>query len=66
MKKFNNYINWGLLFNGILLLGNITNLLPEIIKGFCVGLGFTLILFGMYSENHDISKVRNYKKIYLG
>lgn len=33
----------GLLFNSIFLLGNCTNLLPELIKGLCVGLGFTMI-----------------------
>lgn len=62
MKKFNNYINFGLLFNGIFLMGNYTNLLPEFIKGLCVGLGLTLIFIGMYSEKHDISKLKNYKK----
>lgn len=62
MKKFNNYISLGLLFNGIFLFGNITNLLPEFIKGFCVGLSFTLIFIGLYAENHDISNLRNYKK----
>ena len=63
MKKFNNYINFGLLFNGILLLGNCTNLLPELIKGLCVGLSFILIFIGIYSEKHDISKLRDYKKM---
>lgn len=62
MKKFNNYINFGLLFNGIFLFSNCFNLLPELIKGLCVGLGFTLILIGIYSENHDISQLKNYKK----
>ncbi len=62
MKKFNNYINFGLLFNGIFLFGNYTNLLPEFIKGLCVGLALVLIFMGVYSENHDISKLRGYKK----
>ena len=65
MKKLNNYTNFGLLFNGIFLLGNSTDLLPEFIKGVCVGLGLILIVIGMYSENHDISKVRSYKKSIL-
>jgi hypothetical membrane protein len=63
MKKFNNYINFGLLFNGILLLGIHTNLIPEFIVGLCAGLGLTLFLIGIYSEKHDISKLRNYKKM---
>ncbi|MCR1949794.1 MULTISPECIES: hypothetical protein [unclassified Clostridium] len=62
MKKFNKYINFGLLFNGVFLLGNYTDLLPEFIKGLSVGLGLTLIFVGVYSENHDISKLRNFKK----
>lgn len=65
MKKFNNYINFGLLFNGIFLFGNCTNLLPEFIKGLCVGLGLILIFIGIYSENNDISKLRAYKKSIL-
>lgn len=62
MKKINNYTKFGLLFNAIFLLGNCTNLLPEFIKGFCVGLALILIFIGIYSENHNISKLRNYKK----
>lgn len=62
MKRLNNYINFGLLFNIIFLLGNCTNLLPEFIKGLCVGLGFTLIFIGIYSETHDVSKIGKYKK----
>lgn len=62
MKKFNNYTNFGLLFNGIFLLGNYTGLLPEFIKGLCVGLALILIFIGMYSQNHDISKLISYKK----
>ena len=62
MKKFNNYINLGLFFNGIFLLGNGLNFLPEFIKGLCCGLGITLILIGMYSEKHDISKIRSLKR----
>lgn len=62
MKKLNNYISLGLLFNSIFLLGNCTNLLPEFIKGLCVGLGFVLIFIGIYSESHQISKLKTYKK----
>ena len=62
MRKINNYTKFGLLFNEIFMLGNCTNLLPEFIKGLCVGLGITLIFIGRYSENHDISKLRSFKK----
>ncbi|GAA0696467.1 hypothetical protein GCM10008904_00480 [Paraclostridium ghonii] len=63
MKKCNNYINFGIFLNGICLLGNHINVLPEFIKGLCFGLSFILILIGIYSENHDISKLRDYKKM---
>ena len=65
MKKFNNYIKFGFLFNSIFLFGNYTDLLHEFISGLCDGLGVVLIFIGIYSEKHDISKVRNYKRKYL-
>ncbi|GAA0086418.1 hypothetical protein UT300007_28580 [Clostridium sp. CTA-7] len=65
MKKLNNYTNWGLLFYVIFLLSNCFNLFPEFIKGLGVGLGFTLIFIGIYSKKHDMSKLRNYKKMLL-
>ena len=65
MKKLNNYIKLGLLFNVIFIIGNYTDIFPEFIKGFLVGFGLTLIFIGIYSENHDISKLKNYKKCML-
>lgn len=62
MKKLNNYINFGLLFNGIGIISNRFNLLPSFIQGLCVGLGLTFIFLGMYAQNHDLAKFRNYKK----
>lgn len=62
MKKINNYFELGLFFNGIWILSNSFNLLPSFIEGLCCGVGLTLILIGMYAQNHDISKLRVYKK----
>ena len=62
MKKFNNYIYWGVFLNGIWLLSIRFNLLPDFIEGFCIGLGLVLVFVGMYSEKHDISRLKNYKK----
>ena len=62
MKKFNNYINLGLLFNGIFLLGNGTNLMPEFIKGFFLGLGIVFIFHGMFLQNHSMLKIRKFKE----
>lgn len=65
IRKLSNYINLGLLFNVIFLFGNYTNLLLEFIKVLCIGLGLILIFIGFYSENHYISKLKNYKKRYI-
>ena len=46
MKKSNNYINFGLLFNGLFLVCNRVDFIPDFFKGFLVGLGITLILIG--------------------
>ncbi|GLC29082.1 hypothetical protein bsdE14_04920 [Clostridium omnivorum] len=62
MKKLNNYICLGLLFNSIFLFSNEFKLFPEFIKGLFAGLGIALILIGVYSERHDLSRLRNYKK----
>lgn len=62
MKKLNNYLVWGLFFNVLFLFTNCFNLFPEFIKGLCVGLGFTLIFIGIYSEKHDLSKLKKRKK----
>ena len=64
MKKLNNYINFGLIFNVIGIISNRFNLLPSFIQGLCVGLGLALIFIGMYAQNHNLDKFRNYKKIY--
>ncbi len=65
MKKRNIYLNFGILFYVIFLITNNFNLAPEFIKGLCVGLGLILMFIGGYSENHDISKIRNIKKSFL-
>lgn len=59
--KNNKYIKWGFLFVVIFMLGNQFNLLPEAIKGLCVGIGFSLIFIGTYSENHSLAKLKNWK-----
>lgn len=61
MKKFNNYLSFGLFFNGIFITSNRYNLLPDFIEGLCAGAGIGLSLIGMYAINHDIYKLRNYK-----
>lgn len=62
MRKLNKYISFGLLINGFWLFSNRFFQLPEFINGFCVGLGITLMLWGAYIENHDVTKIKNFKK----
>jgi hypothetical protein len=62
MKKPNKHICLGLIFNSIFLFSNEFNIFPEFIKGLCVGLGISLIFIGVYSEKHDLSQLKNYKK----
>lgn len=62
MKKLNNYICIGLFFNGLWIVSNRFIVLPEFINGLCAGIGLGFMFLGIYAENHDISKLRNYKK----
>lgn len=62
MRKFNNYICIGLLFNGLGLFSNRFLKLPDFFIGLCFGLGIGLVILGLYIENHDISKIKNFKR----
>lgn len=62
MKKSNNYIGLGIFLNGLWLLSNQFDMFPDFIEGLCVGVGITFILIGMYKENHNINKFKDYKK----
>ncbi|MCF0146971.1 MAG: hypothetical protein HUJ77_01095 [Clostridium sp.] len=62
MKKLNNYIRNGLLIYVLCLLFNQFFQLPEFLNGFFLGLAITLMIWGGYAENHDITKIKNYKK----
>ncbi len=65
MKKLNNYHSFGLIFIAIYLFTNHNSILPDILNGFCLGIGIVLTLIGIYAYNHDISKIRNYKMTLL-
>ncbi len=65
MRKFNEYLKWGLLVNVIWLVSSRFNLLPDFIEGFCVGLGIVLLLNGIYIESHNLKKLKKYKRNFL-
>ena len=62
MKKVNNYIRSGLLVYVIWAFSKRFFQLPEFINGFLLGLAIVLMLSGGYIENHDINKLKNYKR----
>lgn len=62
MKKLNNYIISGLLIYAISLSFNQLLKLPEFLNGFFLGLAIVLMLWGGYVENHDITKIKNFKR----
>lgn len=69
MSNSKKYICYGLIFSGIAFLIRQLDIfyivLPDFIKGFLEGffisLGLILILFGLYYENYNLQKIRNYK-----
>lgn len=67
MRRPNKFMTIGMGILGVILIAK--NGLGVDLPCFIVGLGYglflVLILLGMYSENHDISKLRSYKINFL-
>jgi hypothetical protein len=40
--------------------------LPHAVNGFLSGISIVMFLFGAYSYNHDMSKLRNFKRKLFG
>ena len=62
MRKLNNHISFGLLIYVFWAISKEFFQLPEFINGFCLGLSIVLMLLGAYRENHDITKIKKFKK----
>lgn len=62
MRKLNNYIRFGLLIYAFWMISKEFFQLPEFVNGFCVGLSIVLLLLGAYRENHNINKLKNFKR----
>ena len=62
MRKLNNYIRTGLLTYVFWLFSKQFFQLSEFLNGFCSGLAIALILWGAYIENHNINKLKNFKR----
>lgn len=61
MKNHNIYIYLGILFNSSFLFLNRFNTIPDFIKGLFVGLGIGLMIIGLYSKHHNLSKSKIFK-----
>ena len=62
MRKLNNYICFGLFIYAFWMVSKRLFQLPEFVNGFCVGLSIVLLLLGAYRENHNINKLKNFKR----
>lgn len=66
----NNQKNWclslGLIIIGIVFGVNHFIKLPDIIEGLGIGISLGLELIGLYSTNHDITKIKIFKKNLIG
>lgn len=62
-NQMNGYLAAGLFIVTITLVIKQFAALPEVINGFGLGLGIALELMGVYSINHDISKIKNFKRV---
>lgn len=62
MRKLNNYIHFGLLIYAFWIVSKEFFQLPEFLNGFCAGLSIVLLLLGAYRENHNINKLKNFKR----
>ena len=61
MSKPYRYVSLGVLFNIIGLLLNKLSLLNNLIQGFCIVIGLTLILFGIIFQEYDVIRFFNKK-----
>jgi len=66
LRKLNKFTTIGVIIFAITpLLRGFSIQLPCFINGLILGTGFAFTLMGMYSMNHDISKFKKYKMIFL-
>lgn len=61
-KKINKYILWGLLTNSFPIVMKKFVEIPDSVACFGTGMGISLLIFGIYAMNNDITKLKNWKK----
>lgn len=63
MKKSNLLFIIGALIVGIMMiLRELSIKMPDFVEGLGLGMGIACELMGAYAMNHDLSKLRNFKK----
>lgn len=61
MKHHNIYMSLGLLISSSYLFLNNFSAIPDFFQGLITGLGIGLMMVGLYSKNHDLSKFKKFK-----
>lgn len=60
-KKMNKFILWGLLINSLSIAIKQFIEIPDAFACFTTGMGISLLIFGLYVMNNDITKLKNWK-----
>lgn len=61
-NKMNKHMIWGLLINSFLMSIKHFIEIPDALACFGMGIGISLLGFGIYTMNHDITKFKNWKR----
>ena len=60
--KMNKYVRLGLLLNSLTIGAKQFIIIPDAIAGFMVGIGISLLIFGIYATSHDMTKFKKWKR----
>lgn len=60
--KMNKFIIWGLLVNSLFIGIKRFITIPDFVACFAIGIGASLLVFGMYAANHDTRKFETWKR----
>lgn len=63
-NKMNKYVKWGLIINTITMTINRFVDIPKVkvISCFLMGIGISLLFFGIITTNHDMTRMKKFKK----
>lgn len=61
-RKLNKYLIIANLSSFIFLMNGRLFTLPDILHGFCSGITVSMFLIGIYAYDHDINKLKEFKR----